>query len=270
MTIIVTPKHVALSKSNDVKRICEPFFNKTGISSFTFARQYSNHSRFSLTTEPTFGEFFFNHKLYRNLFSQTGSFDNYTLYWLWSSLPTTQLQLDMQAFNIFNGITIIQAHKEFIEYFYFGAKSHETHMNNFYINNLDLLHNFILFFKDQANELISLSKNIKHRLILPEVLKQESTETISYYESIKNIKHDQVFEINKITYDHFGSYLTKREVDCACEIIQGLSNTEIGEKLFISKRTVDIHVVNLKSKLNCDKKSQLIKKLFELKIHYLI
>lgn len=43
--------------------------------------------------------------------------------------------------------------------------------------------------------------------------------------------------------------LTPREVEVLALIAQGLSNNEIGEKLFISARTVDTHRTNLMKKL---------------------
>ncbi len=44
--------------------------------------------------------------------------------------------------------------------------------------------------------------------------------------------------------------LTEREIEIIALIAQGLSNKEIGEKLFISHRTVDTHRTNLMTKLN--------------------
>ena len=43
--------------------------------------------------------------------------------------------------------------------------------------------------------------------------------------------------------------LTEREVEILTQIAEGLSNKEIGEKLFISHRTVDTHRTNLMKKL---------------------
>jgi DNA-binding NarL/FixJ family response regulator len=44
--------------------------------------------------------------------------------------------------------------------------------------------------------------------------------------------------------------LTEREIEILSNIAQGFSNKEIGEKLFISHRTVDTHRTNLMKKLN--------------------
>lgn len=55
------------------------------------------------------------------------------------------------------------------------------------------------------------------------------------------------------------SQLTQRELEVLKLIAQGLSNNQIGEKLFISHRTVDTHRTNLMQKLNVHNIAGLIK-----------
>ncbi|MBW8051817.1 MAG: response regulator transcription factor [Cytophagales bacterium] len=55
------------------------------------------------------------------------------------------------------------------------------------------------------------------------------------------------------------SQLTQRELEVLELIAQGLSNNQIGEKLFISPRTVDTHRTNLMQKLNVHNIAGLIK-----------
>lgn len=52
--------------------------------------------------------------------------------------------------------------------------------------------------------------------------------------------------------------LTKSELRVLKETIAGLSNSEIGEKLFISKGTVDTHLKNIKAKLGSRNKTELL------------
>ncbi len=55
---------------------------------------------------------------------------------------------------------------------------------------------------------------------------------------------------NKLHFDQQTELLTDRETEIVRLIAEGFSNKEIGEKLFISHRTVDTHRTNLMKKLN--------------------
>jgi RNA polymerase sigma factor (sigma-70 family) len=53
--------------------------------------------------------------------------------------------------------------------------------------------------------------------------------------------------------------LTERELEIIRLIAEGLSNKEIGEKLFISHRTVDTHRTNLMSKIEVHNVAGIVK-----------
>lgn len=57
--------------------------------------------------------------------------------------------------------------------------------------------------------------------------------------------------------------LTKRECEIAVLICQGMSNGEIAENLCISEATVKKHVSNIFEKLDCSRREQIRRKLFE-------
>lgn len=52
--------------------------------------------------------------------------------------------------------------------------------------------------------------------------------------------------------------LSKREKEILIEICNGLNNSQIAKKKFISRRTVDTHRTNLLSKTNCRNTAQLV------------
>ena len=52
--------------------------------------------------------------------------------------------------------------------------------------------------------------------------------------------------------------LSQREIEIIAEICKGLSNQEIGEQLFISKRTVEKHRANILAKTNCKNTASLV------------
>jgi DNA-binding NarL/FixJ family response regulator len=65
------------------------------------------------------------------------------------------------------------------------------------------------------------------------------------YKSVKDIKEPE-------------TELSEREVEILLLICSGLSNQEIGDQLFISKRTVEKHRANILSKTNCKNTAGLV------------
>jgi len=60
--------------------------------------------------------------------------------------------------------------------------------------------------------------------------------------------------------------LSNREYEVLQEIGNGLSNKEIGEKLFLSESTIKTHVSNLLVKLNAKRRTQAVQVAKELRI----
>ena len=60
--------------------------------------------------------------------------------------------------------------------------------------------------------------------------------------------------------------LTEREIEVLQLVVEGLSNKEIADKLFISVRTVDTHRRNLMEKLEAKNTAELVRKAFEKKL----
>jgi DNA-binding NarL/FixJ family response regulator len=52
--------------------------------------------------------------------------------------------------------------------------------------------------------------------------------------------------------------LSDREIEILVEVCRGLSNQEIADKLFISKRTVDKHRANILEKTGCKNTANLV------------
>lgn len=60
--------------------------------------------------------------------------------------------------------------------------------------------------------------------------------------------------------------LTKRELDVLKLIVEGFSNKQMADKLFISERTVSVHRYNLMKKLEAKNSADLVRICFELQL----
>lgn len=65
---------------------------------------------------------------------------------------------------------------------------------------------------------------------------------------------------------HSKTDLTDREIEILKLIAEGLTNTEVGEKLFISPRTVDTHRTNIMKKIGVNNVAGLIRYAFQNKL----
>lgn len=58
-------------------------------------------------------------------------------------------------------------------------------------------------------------------------------------------------------------YLTQREADCVYHLLQGTTLTQVGKILHLSTRTVEYYINNVKRKLVCRKKQEVIEKILQ-------
>lgn len=80
--------------------------------------------------------------------------------------------------------------------------------------------------------------------------------------SMKLLSLDQTItgKTASASYDivHAKDNLSKREVEIMFFLLRGKTAPEIAEILFLSKRTIENHIANMKQKLQCHKKSEII------------
>jgi DNA-binding NarL/FixJ family response regulator len=60
--------------------------------------------------------------------------------------------------------------------------------------------------------------------------------------------------------------LTRRELDVLRLVAAGHTNREIGEKLFLSPRTVEMHVANTLTRLGCRSRAEAVRRASELQL----
>jgi DNA-binding CsgD family transcriptional regulator len=111
------------------------------------------------------------------------------------------------------------------------------------LNNIENLKKFIQFHKRFNNELINLIKQPKNRIVLP--YSDETKKSLTLLNTKQNA--------NKLN-------LTNRELDCLRLTIRGMSARRVAAELFISRRTVEEYLNNIKLKFNVRSKQELIAK----------
>jgi DNA-binding CsgD family transcriptional regulator len=248
--MIIKTTHPFLSNSQDVIDIAKPL-QQLGIIYFSYTKTETNGSRTYLTTHPHVLERYIKEEYYLigNSESSPNEYNNQILFW--DSLPKQYIFDNMtRANNIDHGIFMVNRESDYCEFYGFAAQKGNYQVLNAYINNLELLKKFTLFFKEQAKRIINKAE--VNKLILP-----FCSDALNLTENSEKIIFQSLSteQINTL-------HLSARQMDCAILLLKGKQYKEIARTLNISPRTVETHINYLKNKLNCSNKTQLLMQLF--------
>lgn len=231
-------EHLFLNTHQIIEDSLKDLKEKFSIYSLVYLKRFADGSEIRLSNKPDWIEYFYEKKLYQLSIFENGEnqFDEGFL--LWQTLKDKHFPVlnNARKHQIDHGLTYCIPDKNFTEYFFFGSKVDKPETLNQMINHLPLLKSFGEFeFKLKAENLLSDAE--KNRILVSP---------------------------SKINDQAENKCLTNRELEISQKLILGFSAKEIAVKLYLSPRTVETHIAHIKQKLNCTKRSELIKKLFQL------
>ena len=262
MSLTKYKNHIAFTASSDIAELCLSLRKNLDMNMFCYHKIFNDGSEIMLSDDIVWTENFYqNQYLMGNDAPEIATKDFKCTLWPFDNhLPILKEVRDICG--VYYGITLKLISKDYHELFGFGAKSDLASAPNFFINNIDLFERFSLFFRSQAADIIKkcdFNKIIASNINKPAVLKRNNSLQLRR----KGFIADTELRRNraKITIDGFS--FSARELDCIRCILLGKTAQEIGERLFISARTVETHIDNIKIKLNCHKKSELVAKLLK-------
>ncbi len=164
----------------------------------------------------------------------------------WNSL----VKIAREKFKVHLGLQISFVTKEGQEAFGFGLKSSDPFEHIAFFNNQKIINTFIYAFrrefrnsylKDYLVDVASLIGPSFHKTTQSE---KKSSKLLSIYEA--------------------PNPFTKRETEVIPYLLDGYSAAAIADKLFRSKRTVEHRLEQMKEKMDCVSKSELIRKVRRL------
>lgn len=269
-------QHFFLTSAQDIDQICAPLKKHFGITSFVYQKNYTRGGEIRLSNQPKWLKHFYDAEYYKNSLFETHPDHYQSGFVLWSDLQGHDTILKAaHAFDIAHGITLTVKVNDGVEFYFFGTTPDNQRIAALYVNNIDLLERFISHFKDKAQHIIQQAEQYKifvHKNLNRDI---KDTESAAIFHP-REIDRESFLEdtiIKSFVLDAH-TILTKREIDCAHCLLRGDTIQEMAELLFISPRTAETHLENLRQKLHCSNKSTLIKKLQESGfrpdgIHYL-
>lgn len=256
-------EHISLLYAQDVFKICEDLFKCSGINAFSYSKIYPDGSRAELWSDAKALNHTFIKKKYISRTYTPIMFKEHEKYSVLKikveSFPKSIKEKYLQQiadlreyFNYDNPFLIIDKEAKYCEFFLFHSSKDKIDIINYYINHLKELESFTIYFKNKAAKLITHVEN--NKIVKP--WRQVYTQNHRLTPPTKDHR--------PLNYLYLNKGLTKRELKIAHYLLLGKSARECSDALYISKRTVERHIENIKHKLNCRKRSELVKCLLTL------
>lgn len=236
----IITNHLTVTSCKDIADIMLPQLSKHGITVFNYYKNYFDGRGIRFSTHRGWSEHYLEKGYNLNTTVPSIYLAKPINYFIWLIKDCPQMLIDAATnFDIANGITIAYRHEEAIESFAFGTRLNNTSIVNFYLNNLDKLHSYCSYFKEQASTLLALGE--KNKIILT-----------------MNDIHNENMSLKDMLN------LSNRQFECTTLLLEGLKCKEIGKKLNLSPRTVEDYLGALKKKLGCNTMKELTIKLAKI------
>ncbi|MCK4609395.1 MAG: helix-turn-helix transcriptional regulator [Gammaproteobacteria bacterium] len=247
-------KHISYTAADDVAAICDPLFKTFGLNYFDYARVYPDSSLVALVSDRDWHYHFFEHE-----FPVTGVNVTSGIHLLENYMPEKVLTDAASCFSHHNGVTVFCKNETCLEFFDLSAVSSDRTIIDFYFNNIELLTQFLFYFKDKAAKLIA--KAHKERFVIPNAMMQnnKTLPSQSYTEFCNLIKTNKI----RMNFKSKEVILSRREYECVLQLARGKTMKETARILAISPRTAEDYLARAKNKTNCLFRSQLIDMLWD-------
>ena len=249
----------------DIDEICVPL-KRLGVTYVSYMKNFKNHKQIYLSNSNDWIKCYYDNALYRSSLFHGSPTIYSSGYYLWPPYSKKEVfSFGRNNFNSDNGITFIEKQKDSCEFFFFSGDSNNIGLVNLFINNIDLLKRFTIYFKDKANKILRLAE--RNKILLTEhyndwvsndcefnLISNATTKCYRdlFIDTTKIKKYPIIIERREVIT------LSAREIDCALGLLEGKTSKEIANKLRVSTRSIEAYLENLKLKLNCYKKSELI------------
>ena len=168
--------------------------------------------------------------------------------------------------GVWNGISVALPFNNYIDIFSFASSLRNKEINNFYVNHLQLLKHFIIYFRLNGRKEIEYAN--KNLYLLNNKLELYSQDSQRKKTVVKNFQKEILPKKGciKTVYSKIIN-LTEKEVTYLVMLLDGKSMFNIAEELNISQRSVESCFETIKSKTGYDTKAELLTAFLESQIY---
>lgn len=234
-------KH-AEAHSSIIENICQPLFNNFEITNFGYVRFYDNGTMLRLSTDHEWTKKYFMHEFYNDIdfYSMQDLKEGDLRKSLIYGTPLKEHHTALYDHNIWNIIVIYERQQNYGDVWFFGALRQHFQIMNFYINHMNVLEHFILYFRQKSHGIIDNKNN--ETLI---------TTTINPFSDSGFENNDKnIFDTKKFYLEgKYGNiHFSEQEFECLKFLSRGKSIKEIATIIKISPKTVESYIHRIKNK----------------------
>lgn len=257
--IVLPSKSTFACFCKETHEICAPL-EKIGVTFFNYSKVYKAGARIDLCTSyPITEYYYFKSKAYKTDSVESNVENLSEGFNLWSSFTEDEgLQVMRNEFNTFNGISYIHKTEDYCECYHFGSTRENAQIIHFYLNHLDVLKLFNLYFKSKGRELIKQAEKQKIMVGATDEFELKQEIAAKQLESVLQELSTHKYFVDS-NYDE--TYLTQRELECLCWYASDKTVEEIALILKVKVNSVKSYIEIAKRKMDCHSKVQLLHKM---------
>ncbi len=266
--VTITPK---------IEKIIEPLKNTFNINYFSFQRCYWDLTKIEFSTRQDWLQFYCENQLYHCI-EGLPKFIEYDYFFLDEVAKDSEYYIKVvkqlqSKFGIYNVAIFMEHYQGYSDFFVMGVPQEESGFHRNLFINIDYLNKFKIYFKEKTSKFIEIAKSFRYPI--PRL----SNQALEFFidRNVKTLRNKIAHSKDKLNVKRYyldgaydGVYLTQREVDCILLLRKGSTYKEIGNELNLSHRTIHIHIDNIKRKLQCSSKGELLEILSHRDFHTLI
>lgn len=238
--------------------------SKQGIEHFSMIRSFDDGRFVNLSNIDGWIDYYYQQRLYLSSCFENHPSKYSSQIYLWQDKLKGNVVKDAKKhFDSSNGVTIIDRRFNYTSFYFFSSTPEKTDLDNFYINNLNYLHEFIHQFNQTASELIASCVSNERHYIYDAFYVDNPLPNNALSGDASLLNKNELRELKKSTScTQDLPKITPKESECLSWLLKGLSVKEIANKKSMSPRTVEHHINSLKTKFGCRSSLGLISTLY--------
>jgi DNA-binding CsgD family transcriptional regulator len=249
--MFISDNHISVKSGDDIRTICKPLFDRSDISFFIYCRFYDDGTLVSFPSNTAWHKHFMEKEYFSNKLRMKEGLH------LWASHEQySKATIEARKhFNIDNKFEIVERGANYYDVYGFASSKGKNRIIDYYINNIDYLKKFGLYFKNKAEKLIDTARTVDNRLLIHhQIVDCEEEIMLEYVDDFMRNRIKHYYVNTRYSSD---LYLTSRETQILLYTLQQRSAVDIGRIVGISPKTVESYLAKAKEKLGCETRPDL-------------